>query len=93
VAARQAAREVLNPERTPRKPVYSMRTGQFYLDNRRPAWVNPWQAGLRWRSAYLARLYTVSALPPAPAAGLIHFSSSAVRLTIERFPSVPDWFG
>jgi hypothetical protein len=47
----------------------------------------------RWRGAYLARLNTASVVPPAPDAGLTNFSSSAVRLTIERFPSVPSWFG
>ena len=45
------------------------------------------------RGRYFARLYTFSDFPPEAAAALSHLSSSAVRLTIERFPSVPSWFG
>jgi hypothetical protein len=39
----------------------------------------------KWPGAYLPRFQTVSAVPPAEAAGVCHFNSFAVREVIIRF--------
>jgi hypothetical protein len=46
----------------------------------------------RWSPAYLTRLNTASAVPPAVGARFVYFSSSPVRVN-DRFCSSPSAFG